>query len=133
MFGGKDYIFRAPFMKQFGPRIGIPLLNLSVKDRSEVVIVVGGAIVLAMVGLGRRPLESHAVQVPFRVRIVGNVVLGREVMLGMNQGRPPRDRVETPVNEYPKLCIGIPLRQRMLIERRSEEHTSELQSHVNLV
>src|SRR5713101_7333682 len=117
MFRGKHYVFRAHIMKQFGPGVGIPLLNLSVKDGSKVIVVVAGAIVLAMVGLGRRPLESHAVQVPFRVRIVGNVVLGREVMLGMNQGRPAWDRVKAPVNEYPELGIGIPLRQGMLIER----------------
>src|ERR1700746_2804254 len=99
MFAGKHHVLRARIMKQFGPRVGTPLLNRSVKDWSEVVIVVAGAVMLAVVGLGRRPIESHAVQVPFRVRIVGNVVLGREVMLGMNQGRPAGDGVESPVNE----------------------------------
>ena len=117
MFAGKHHVFRAHIMKQFGPSVGIPPLNISVKDWSEVVIVVAGAIVLAMVSLGRRPLEPHAVQVPFRVWIVHNVILGREVMLGMNQGCPSWDRVKTPVNEYPELGIGIPLRQGMLIER----------------
>ncbi len=81
------------------------------------ILVVASVIVFAMIGLDRRPIEAHAVQVPFGIRIVGNVVLRCKVMLRMNQGRPAGDGVEAPVTEHPKLCIGIPLRKGILIER----------------
>ncbi len=38
-------------------------------------------------------------------------------MTGMDQRSPARNRVQTPVNEYAELGIGIPLRKRMLVER----------------
>ena len=38
-------------------------------------------------------------------------------MIGMGQRRPSRHRVEAPVNEDAELGAGVPLRQRMLVER----------------
>src|SRR5580700_4003740 len=117
MLGGEHDIFRASVMEYFGPGTGIPLLNLPVEDRSKVVVIVVSAIVLAMVGLGRRPVESHAVEVPLRIGIVSDIVLRREVVLRVNERGPARNGIKTPVNEYPEFCVGIPLRKRMLVER----------------
>src|SRR5712671_5541143 len=38
-------------------------------------------------------------------------------MFRMNERRPTRNRIKTPVNEYPEFCVAIPLRKRMLVER----------------
>src|SRR5580700_2494570 len=117
MLGGEHDIFRASVVENFGPRARIPLLNLPVEDRSKVVVIVVSAIMLAMVGLGRRSVESHAVQVPLRVGIVSDVVLRSEVVLRVNERGPARNGIKTPVNEYPKFCVGIPFRKWMLVER----------------
>src|SRR6266851_539201 len=117
MLGGEHDIFRAGVMEYFGPCAGIPFLNLPVEVRSKVVVIVVSAIMLAMVGLGRRSVESHAVQVPLRIGIVTDVVLRSEVMLRMNERSPAGNGIETPVNEYPKLCVSVPLRKWMPIER----------------
>src|ERR1700730_15715859 len=117
MLGGEHDIFRAGVMEYFSPGTGIPLLNLPVEDRSEVVVIVVSAIMLAMVGLGRRSVESHAVQVPLRIGIVCDVILRREVVLRVHERGPARNGIKTPVNEYPEFCVGIPLRKRMLVER----------------
>ena len=34
----------------------------------------------------------------------------------MDQRRPARNGVKTPMNEYPELCLRIPLRQWVLIQ-----------------
>src|SRR6266849_6747805 len=93
MLGGEHDIFRAGVMEYFGPCAGIPFLNLPVEVRSKVVVIVVSAIMLAM------------------------VVLRSEVMLRMNERSPARNGIETPVNEYPKLCVSVPLRKWMPIER----------------
>src|ERR1700676_5475789 len=74
MLGGEHDIFRASVVEYFSPGVRIPLLNLPVKHRSEVVVIVVSAIMLAMTGLCRCSLEPHAVQIPFRIGVVCNVV-----------------------------------------------------------
>ena len=74
MLGGEHDIFRASVVEYFSPGVRIPLLNLPVKHRSEVVVIVVSAIMLAMIGLCRCSLEPHAVQIPFRIGVVCNVV-----------------------------------------------------------
>ena len=61
MFRGEHHVFRARITKQFGPRVRIPLLDLSVENGRKIVVIVCRAIVLAMIGLCRRSLESHTV------------------------------------------------------------------------
>src|SRR5467141_1962934 len=117
MLGGEHDIFRASVVEYLGPDVGIPLLNLAVEDRSEVVVIVVSAIMLAMVGLRRRSVEPHAVQIPLCIGVVCDVVRRGEVMFRMNERRPTRNRIKTPVNEYPEFCVAIPLRKRMLVER----------------
>ena len=117
MFGGEDHIFRAGVAECPGPGVGIPFLDLLVKDGRKVVVIVVGAVVLAMVSLGRRPVDSHHVQIPLGVGIVLDVVGCPEIVLGVDQGSPARNRVKAPMNKYPQFCVGIPLRQGMLIER----------------
>jgi len=51
MLGGEDDVSGAGIVKDFGHRVGIPLLNFAVEGRGEIVIVIIGAIMLAMVGL----------------------------------------------------------------------------------
>ena len=82
MFCGKHHVFRAGIAENLGPRVGIPLLDLPVKHRREVVVVVVSAVLLAMIGLSRRSLQPHAVQIPFCIRVMVDVIRGSKVMLG---------------------------------------------------
>src|SRR6267143_1969080 len=82
---------RVSVVEYFSPGVRIPLLNLPVEDRSEVVVIVVSAIMLAMVGLRRCSLEPHAVQIPFCIGVVCDVVRGSEVMFGMNDRGPARN------------------------------------------
>src|ERR1700745_444176 len=75
MLTREHHIFCAGVVEDFRPDIGLPLLYLTVEDGSEVVVIIVSAIVLAMVSLRRRSIESHRVQVPFSVGIVFDVVL----------------------------------------------------------
>ena len=117
MFGGEHHIFRARVMEYFGPGAGIPLLNLLVENRSKVVVIVVSAIMLAMVSLGRRSVESHAVQVPLGIGVVSDVVLGTKVVLRVNQRSPSRYRIKAPMDEDAELRVREPLRKGMLLER----------------
>src|ERR1700674_2686683 len=74
MLRGEHDIFRASVVEYIRPGVRIPLLNLPVEDRSEVVVIVLSAIMLAMVVLGRCSLEPHAVQIPFCIGVVCDVV-----------------------------------------------------------
>src|SRR6202022_3635982 len=99
MLGGEDDVSGSGVLKYLRPRIRIPLLNLAVEDWSEIVIVVVCAVVFAVIILGWGPVETHAVEVPLRVRIVGDVILGREIVLRVDQRRPAWDRVKAPVDK----------------------------------
>src|SRR5258708_37445850 len=83
MLRGEHDIFRASVVEYFGPDVGIPLLDLAVEDRSEVVVIIVSAIMFAMVGLRRRSIEPHAVQIPFCVGVVCDGVRLGQVMLRM--------------------------------------------------
>src|ERR1700687_2701482 len=74
MLRGEDDIFRASVVEYFSPAVRIPLLNLPAEDWSEVVVNVVSAIMLAMVALRRCSLEPHAVQIPFCIGVVCDVV-----------------------------------------------------------
>src|SRR6266436_4877031 len=74
MLGGEHDIFRASVVEYFSPRVRIPFLNLPVEDRSEVIVIVISAIMLAMVGLRRCSLEPHTVQIPFCIGVLCDVV-----------------------------------------------------------
>src|SRR6266478_8334128 len=74
MLGGEHDIFRASVVEYFSPGVRIPLLNLPVKHRSEVVVIVVSAIMLAMIGLRRCSLEPHTVQIPFCIGVLCDVV-----------------------------------------------------------
>ncbi len=110
-------VFRPRLAKHRRPLIGIPLLTLAIERLRKLVVVVMRPIVLAIVSLGWRPRNPHRVQVPLRIRVVLDVIVVPEIMIRMVQRRPPRHRVEAPVNENPQLRPRIPLRQRMLIQR----------------
>src|ERR1700758_2691948 len=101
MFCSEDDIFGPCATKYLRPGIGIPFLSFAIENRSEIVVIVIGAVVFTMVSLGRRAIQPHAVEVPLCVRIVSNVVLRVKIMLRMNEGSPTRDGVETPVYKYP--------------------------------
>src|SRR6267154_5529754 len=70
-----------------------------------------------VIGLRRRALQAHAVQIPLGIRIVSDVVQGFEIVLGVHGGSPSGNGVETPMDKYSKLRVGVPLRKRMAIER----------------
>src|SRR5882762_960335 len=115
MLGGKHHILRASVMEYLSPGGGIPVLDLAVKNGSEIVVIIVGAVMFPMVRLGRRPIDSQDVQIPLRIGIVLDVVLCGEVVSGMNERCPARNGVETPMNENPELCVGIPIRNGMPI------------------
>src|SRR5882762_10461707 len=117
VFGCEHDVFCPGIVQGLGPRVRVPLLDLLVKKGSKAVVVVVGSVMLAMIRLRGRSSEPHAVEIPLRIRIVGDVILRSEIMLGMNQRRPAGDRVESPVNEYSQLRAGIPPRKRMFIQR----------------
>ena len=89
VFGIKTTYFAPGVAESLGPGTGIPLIDFPVKDWGKVVVVVVGAIVLAMVSLGGRPVDSHCVQIPLGVGIVLDVVGSREVVLGVDQRSQP--------------------------------------------
>src|ERR1700686_4430955 len=101
MFGSKNHIFCAGIPESLGPGVGVPFFDLLVKSCSKVVVIVVGPVVLAMVSLGGRPVDPHYVQIPLGVGIVLDVVGSREVMLGVDQRSPARNRVKPPMNKYP--------------------------------
>src|SRR5690242_12533465 len=98
MLGGEHDIFRAGVAEYLGPGLRLPFLNFLIEGGSKVVVVVVSPIVFAMICLGGGPFDPHYVQVPFGVRVVLDVVRGGEVVLGMNERSPARNRIETPVN-----------------------------------
>src|SRR5260370_16356339 len=65
MLRGEHDIFRASVVEYFSPGVRIPFLNLPVKHRSEVVVIVVTAIMLAMIGLCRSSPKPHPLQIPF--------------------------------------------------------------------
>src|ERR1700760_4916127 len=69
-----------------------------------------------MVGLRGRAGDAHGVVVPLGVGVPLRLVLVRN-HLGAIDFRPAWYRVETPMDEDAQLRVGIPLRQRMLVER----------------
>src|SRR6476660_9783969 len=83
------------------PGIGPQFLGLTIKNRSKIVVIVIGAVVFTMVSLGRRAIQPHAVEIPFCVRIVSDVVLRVKIMPRMNKGGPTRNGVQTPVYKDP--------------------------------
>src|SRR5271169_5960895 len=93
MLGREHDILRAGVTENFCPGIWIPFLNLLIKQCGEVVVVAVGAVVLAVIRLRWRSIEPHAVEVPFRIWIVVNVVLRSKIVFGMYQWRPAGDRV----------------------------------------
>src|SRR5215472_3656141 len=99
MLGSEHHVLRASVVEYLCPGIRIPLLRLFVEDRSEVVVVVVRAVVLTMVGLCRRTIDSHGVQIPFGIWIVFDVVQRREIVGRMYERRPSRHGVQAPVNE----------------------------------
>src|SRR5258708_17659301 len=101
MFRSENDIFGPCAAKYLRPGIGIPFLRFAIKNSSKIVVIVLSAIMFTMVSLGRRAFQPHAVEVPLCIRIVSDVVLRVKIMLGMNQGGPTRNRVETPVYKYP--------------------------------
>src|SRR6266853_2757795 len=116
MLGGEHDIFRAGIAKYLRPGIWVPFLDLLIEDGSEVVVVVIRAVMVAVIGLSRRALQAHAVQIPFGIGIVRDVVHRLEIMLRVNQWRPTRNGIESPVDKYSELSAGVPLRKGMLIQ-----------------
>ena len=101
MLGSEDDVLGPGATKDLCPGIGIPFLNLAIKGRSKVVVIVISAIGFTMVSLGRRALQSHGVQVPLCIRILSNVVLRCEIVLRVDERGPTRNRVKTPMYKYP--------------------------------
>src|SRR3954466_7308407 len=93
----EDDVFRSSATKSLCPRIGTPFLSPATKNRSKIVVIVMSAVVFAMVSLGRRAIQSHAVEIPLGVRIVSNVILRVKIMPRMNKGGPTRNGIQTPV------------------------------------
>src|ERR1700739_3568347 len=78
LLGRQNNVLRAGITKDLRPRIRIPFLNILIKYRCEVVIVVVGAVMLAVIRLRWGSIKTHAVQVPLGIRIMVNIVLRRE-------------------------------------------------------
>ncbi len=116
VLGGKDDVFGSGRAEDFRPGVGIPLFNFGVKGRGEIVVVVIRTIGLAMIFLRGRPINTHRVVIPLGIRIVGDVILRSEIVIGMDKRSPAGDRVETPVNEDAEFCVGVPGGEGMLIE-----------------
>src|SRR5262249_5557624 len=87
MLGRNHNVLSAGIAKILCPSFRIPFLNVFIKGRGEVVVVVVRTVMLAMVGLRGRTIETHGVQVPFGIGIVADVVLRGEVVRGMHQWR----------------------------------------------
>ena len=116
MFAGKNDIFGSGGAEDFSPGVGIPLFDLLIESDSEIVVVVIGAVGLAMIFLRGRTIDAHGVVIPFGVGIVGDVILRTEIVIGMDQRSPARDRVEPPMNKDAELCVVIPSGKSMLTE-----------------
>src|ERR1700742_3011722 len=97
VLGGQHHVPGACIVKDTGPLLRLPLYALLVEYRSKIVIVVVSAVVLAMVSLGGRTVDTQHVQVPLRIRVVFDVVYVAEVMVGVRQRSPPGYRVQTPM------------------------------------
>src|SRR5580704_16570476 len=117
MFSGQNHIFRAGVTEGLGPVVRTPFLDFLIEEGSEIVVVVVGSVMLAMVSLGRGSVDTHNIQIPLSIGIVLDVVGCREVVLGMDQRSPARNRIKAPMNKYSQFCVGIPLRQKMLVQR----------------
>ena len=117
MLGRQHHIPGACVVKDAGPLFRLPLHALLVEHRSKIVIVIVSAVVLAMVSLGGRTVDTQHVQVPLGIRVVLDVVDVAEVMFRVRQRSPPRNRIQTPMDKNSQLGVGIPLRQRVLVER----------------
>src|SRR5579859_6000802 len=99
MLCGEDDVLCACFAENGGPLVRDPLRRLAIEDGSEVVVAEIPPEVLAMVCLRRRARDTHHVEIPLGVRIIHNVVGVTEVVFGMGERRPARDRIETVMDE----------------------------------
>src|SRR4029077_5466280 len=117
MFSGQNHVFGSSVTEGLGPGVRTPFLDLLIEDGGEIVIVAVGSVMLPMVSLGWGSVDPHNIQIPLSVGIVLDVVGCREVVLGMDQRSPARNRVKAPMNKYSQFRVGIPLRQRMLVQR----------------
>src|SRR5260370_39918781 len=117
MFSGQNHIFRAGVTEGLGPSVRTPFLGLLIEEGSEIVVVIVGSVMLAMVSLGWGSVDPHNIQIPLSIGIVLDVVGCREVVFGMDQRSPARNRIKAPMNKYSEFCVGIPFRQKMLVQR----------------
>src|ERR1700740_1419824 len=117
VFAGENNVARSCFAKDRGHFIGVPFLNFTVESRRKVIVVEIRAIVFAMIGLRWRAVDAHYVVVPLGVWVVLDVVGRREVRVRMRERSPARCGVESPMDEDSELRAGVPLRQRMTVER----------------
>src|ERR1700730_12709501 len=113
MLSGQNHIFRASATEGLGPGVGTPFLDLLIERGSEIVVVVVGSVMHAMANLGWGPVDPHNIQIPLSIGIVLDVVGCREVVFGMDQRSPARNRVKAPMNKYSQLCVGITLGRRV--------------------
>ncbi len=117
VLAGQHNIARTRFAKNGSHLVGIPLFAFAIESLREVVVVVVGTVMLAMVRLRWRAIDPHYVVIPLGIGIELDVVRRCEVVLRMRKWRPSRDRIQAPMNEDAELCPGVPFRQRMPVQR----------------
>src|ERR1700744_4458095 len=114
---GQDDVLCSGIAEDLCPLIRIPFLTLLIEGCYEIVVVIVGAVVFAMIGLRGRAFDTHGVVVPLGIGVVLEIVFVAEVMLWMLQGCPSWHRVQAPVNEDSEFLLVIPLRQPLLVQR----------------
>ena len=117
VLGGQDDVLGSRGPENFGPGVGIPLFDFCVKGGSEIVVVVIGPVRFAMIFLRWRAVNSHGVEIPFGVGIVEDIVLGREIVGGMDERSPTGEGVESPMNEDAEFGVAVPGWKRVAIKR----------------
>lgn len=118
MLGGQHDIARTHGLEQRGPFVRLPLLVVEVKGFGKAVVVVTGAILRHMVGIGFRFLQPDRVEIPLRVRVLVEPLVPVHLAQFSRGRRPGRDGIEAPMHKDAELGVGIPVRQRMTPQRR---------------
>ena len=115
MFGGEHHVSRSGVAARGSDAVHVSPGGAVVEGCDE--IVVGGvrSVGVALVAPGRAALQSAAVEIPLRVRVVAQHLCGpliAEQLLDVRHlGCPAGHRVQPPVQEDPQLGVVVPVRQ----------------------
>ncbi len=121
VLGGEHHVARAGGAAQVGQGVEVGARRGVVEGAHEIVVGVVLAVHLRVVQGGGTALDLHGVAVPLGVRVLAQhparSVLDEQLLNVGHPWRPPRHRVEAPVDEDPELGVVVPDRDLVRPQR----------------